>query len=206
MNAIQEIIKRLFLSGTISVAALIAGTSSVAAAVTRCEGSLVAGTYETVLVPKGKTCDVVGEVTVEQNVILQEGASLTNECNTFTVNGNFQGHGVKSVIMEGPSVSIHGNVSITGATGHVFLDDVSIGGNLNISDANGIDIIVLNSVIGGNALFQDNTLTDFLRFIIGGNTIAGNLVCGGNVTTPGTGGGGMTNTVGGKKIGQCSAL
>jgi hypothetical protein len=54
MNLTQEMIKRLFLSIVISVAALIAGTSSVAAAVTSCDGQLMAGTYETVLVPKGR--------------------------------------------------------------------------------------------------------------------------------------------------------
>src|SRR5262245_591758 len=212
MNPTQEMIKRLFLSFAISVAALIAGTSNAAAAVTRCQGPLPPGTYDTVLVPKGINCQVGvspvggGLVTVQGNVTLQEGASLTNDCNDFTVNGNLQGEGVNSVIIIGPTVRISGNVSITGATGHVFLDDVTIGGNLNISDSNGIDIILLNSVIAGNALVQDNTLTDFLRFIIGGNKIAGNLVCGDNAGTPGTGGEGMTNTVGGQKIGQCSAL
>ena len=53
MNPTQEMIKRLFLSVAISVAALIAGTSSAAAAVTRCDGPL-SGTHDTVLVPKAR--------------------------------------------------------------------------------------------------------------------------------------------------------
>jgi hypothetical protein len=84
MNRTQEMIKRLFLSIAISVAALIAGTSSAAAAVTRCEGLLPPDTHDTVLVPKGKICNVGGTVTVAQNVIVQEGASLTI-LGTFTV-------------------------------------------------------------------------------------------------------------------------
>src|SRR5262245_37879222 len=208
MNPTQEMIKRLFLSVAISVAGLLAGTSSAAAAVTRCEGLLVPGTYDTVLVPMGKTCEVNGPVTVQGNVILEEGASLTSECDTFNVNGNFLGDGWNSVIMIGDSVasaSIHGNVSITGATGEVFLDEVIIGGNLQISDSNGFQITVTFSNVAGNALFQNNTLTppgpDPL-FIISGNTISGNLVCSGNDPAPtGTG-----NDVGGRKTGQCSAL
>src|SRR5262245_32459632 len=106
MNPTQEIIKRLFLSIAISVATLIAGTSVATAAVTRCGGDFVGdipnshlkpGTYDTVLVPKGKTCEVVdGTVTVEQNVILQEGASLFGPQSSsvpFTVNGNLLGDG-----------------------------------------------------------------------------------------------------------------
>src|SRR5262249_48961842 len=113
MNHTQEIIKRLFLSIAISVAVLIAGTSSAAAAVTRCDGDLRAGTYDTVLVPKGKECSVVGDVIVEQNVILQEGASLFAH-SAFTVNGNLQGDGVKIVnLQQILMITIHGNVSIT---------------------------------------------------------------------------------------------
>src|SRR5262249_39982726 len=63
MNPTQEMIKRLFLSIAISVAAFIAGTSSVTAAPTMCDGFLPAGTYDTVIVPEGKTCTVAGGVT-----------------------------------------------------------------------------------------------------------------------------------------------
>jgi 5'-nucleotidase len=206
MNPTQEMIKRLFLSVAISVAGLLAGTSSAAAAVTRCDGSLSAGTYDTVLVPTGKTCVVIGPVTVEQNVILQEGASLRSECDTFTVNGNFLGDGVNSVSLIGDSVasaSIHGNVSITGATGEVFLDEVIIGGNLQISDSNGFQITVTSSQVAGNALFQANTLTTS-PFIISRNRITGNLVCSGNDPAPENQG--NPNNVAGQKIGQCSAL
>ena len=203
MNPTQEMIKRLFLSIAISVAALIAGTSSVAAAVTRCDGPL-SGTHDTVLVPEGKNCEVVDTVIVQGNVILQEGASLTIDCNVFTVNGNLLGDGVNSVIIkgEGDLVSIHGNVSITGATGEVQLDFVTIGGNLNISDSNGTKFIsVAQSQVAGNALFQNNT-TD--KFSITANRITGNLVCNGNNDAPLLGTGPNANTVGGQRIGQCS--
>src|SRR5262249_34028842 len=155
MNPTQEMIKRLFLSIAISVAALIAGTSSAAADVTRCDGVLQPGTYDTVLVPKGKNCSVVGDVTtVEGNVILQEGASILGVVGVFTVNGNLQGDGVRRINIFGlPSVeiTIHGNVSITGATDAANLIFVNIGGNLNISDSNGAGIFVEESQVNGNA-------------------------------------------------------
>src|SRR5262245_35710379 len=139
MNPTQEIIKRLFLSIAISVAALIAGTSSAAAAVTTCDG-ILSGTHDTVLVPKGRSCEVnEGFVTVEGNVILQEGASLLlfkgNEPpSSLTIIGNLLGDGVSEVHFE-ENTAIHGNVSITGATSQVTLQRVTIGGNLNISDS-----------------------------------------------------------------------
>src|SRR5262245_6637927 len=87
--------QNLTMSIAISVAVLIAGTS-IAAAVTRCDGQLHSGTYDTVLVPKGKTCALVdgGTHIVEQNVILQEGASLISIEPGFTINGNLLGYGV----------------------------------------------------------------------------------------------------------------
>src|SRR5262245_19549238 len=100
MNPTQEMIKRLFLSIAISVAALIAGTGSAAADVTRCDGTLPQGTYDTVIVPKGKICivgDGLGPVTVEGNVIVQEGASIQGVVGVFTVNGNLQGDGARRI-------------------------------------------------------------------------------------------------------------
>src|SRR4029453_1406894 len=116
----QEMIKRLFLSIAISVAALIAGTSSVTAAGTRGNGPFLdPGPSDAVLCPEGKECSVVGDVTVEQNVILREGASLIVQGSGFTVNGNLQGNGVSKVAIQrsptGPTITIQGNVSITGA-------------------------------------------------------------------------------------------
>src|SRR5262245_35603864 len=201
MNPTQKMIKRLFLSIAISVAALIAGTSSAAADVTRCDGQLASGTYDTVLVPKGKTCRVVGGlgVTVEQNLILQEGASLFTTVG-FTVNGNLQGDGVKIVNLQNiPMITIHGNVSITGATEEVALGDMIIGGNLNISDSNGL-VFFFDSQVTGNALFQNNTTTPPHGFGIAGNTIVGNLVCNGNNRAPEL----VSNTVSGQSIGQCA--
>ena len=197
MNRTQEMIKRLFLSIAISVAALIAGTSSVMAAVTRCNGPFLdPGTYDAVLVSKGKTCLVDVGVIVEQNVIVQEGASLAT-ANALTVNGNLLGNGVNSVLIIGGGNSIHGNVSITGAKGEVFLDHVTIGGNLNISNSNVGGIAVGASQVTGNALFQNNTTSSFG---IVTTVIFGNLVCNGNNPAPLV----VGNTVGGQGIGQCS--
>jgi hypothetical protein len=191
----QAMIKRLFLSIAISVAALIAGTSTAAAAVTRCDGQLASGTYDTVLVSKGKTCLVDVGVIVEQNVIVQEGASLAT-ANALTVNGNLLGNGVNSVLIIGGGNSIHGNVSITGAKGEVFLDHVTIGGNLNISNSNMGGIAVGASQVTGNALFQNNTTSSFG---IVTTVIFGNLVCNGNNPGPEL----VINTVSGQTIGQC---
>jgi|SRR5262245_12845104 len=224
MNPTQEMIKRLFLSIAISVAAFIAGTSSVTAAPTMCDGFLPAGTYDTVIVPEGKTCTVAGGVTVNGSVIVQEGASLQlDRFGTLTVNGsvilqeraslqvppnangttlivnvNLLGDGVSVVNLNGAAVTatILGNVSITGATGGVALHSASIGGNLNISDSNG-GVFANGLHVGGNALFLNNT-TDVT---IIGALIDGNLVCNGNDPAPVLQG---TITVGGKRIGQCA--
>jgi hypothetical protein len=145
---------------------------------------------------------VVGDVTVEGNVILQEGASLIVQGFGFTVNGNLQGNGVSKVTIQrsptGATITIHGNVSIAGATDEVDLFEVSIGGNLKISGSNGGPILVQNSQVAGNALFQNNTIDTAFGII--GNTIVGNLVCNGNDPAPVV----MNSTVSGQMSGQCS--
>jgi hypothetical protein len=104
---------------------------------------------------------------------------------------------VNSVII-GLNVTIHGNVSITGATGQVFLDHVTIGGNLKISDSN-VSVIAVASQVTGNALFQNNT-TNNGSFGIVDTVIFGNLVCNGNNPVPELV---EPITVSGRTIGQC---
>src|SRR5262249_21027281 len=82
-------------------------------------------------------------------------------------------------------------------TEEVALGDMTIGGNLNISDSNGL-VFFFDSQVTGNALFQNNTTTPPHGFGIAGNTIVGNLVCNGNNRAPEL----VSNTVSGQSIGQ----
>ena len=222
MNPTQKTIKRLFLSIAISVATLIAETSSAAAPRARCDGQLESGTYDTVEVLFGTPCFVDGAVvTVERNVIMRSFSSLTVRGGSqFTVNGNFLGdHGfltvresqftvngsvrVDEVIIRDSVATIHGDVtSFGGGTrGEILLRDVDIGG-LVITDFIGISIRVENSRITGNVLLQHNR-TSF-GFNLVSNQIVGNLVC--NDNNPGSRTPIMlsSNNVSGQANGQCA--
>jgi len=201
MNPTQQMIKRLFLSIAISVAALIAGTGSATADVTRCDGALPTGIYENLFVPKGGFCDVANvDVFVLQNVELQEGALLLVNGSNFTVNGNLNGDGVRiGESLDNLVVMINGNVTITGSRGFALLD-VNIDGQLHISRSGGFGSYrVENSRITGNVLLENNRRE--IRFVE--NQVVGNLSCNANDPAPVLGSP-DTNTVGGKRIGQCS--
>jgi hypothetical protein len=211
MNPTQEMVKRLFLSIAISVAALIAGTGSATADVTRCDEGcgpgeacfLESGTYDTLLVPKGTDCVVSGgrEVTVQNNVNVQEDASLLVQNSTFTVNGNLNGD---ILDIRNSVVMIIGNVTITGSRGFL-LQGVNIGGHLHISGSKGdgaacpcFTFGVENSSITGNVLLENNTTKFGIRFV--GNQVVGNVtVCHSNTPSPTWFG----NNVTGKIIGDC---
>jgi hypothetical protein len=202
MNSTQEMIKRLFLSIAISVAVLIAGTSSAAADVTICHGDLPSGTYDTVIVPKGAFCEVVFvEVTVQNNVIVQEDALLFVDGSTFTVNGNLQGDGLRigdrrenSVVMIHGNVTITGFVTITGSGSLGFvLRGVNIGGHLHITGAKEGGRVE-NSQITGNVILQN--ILRGIEFV--GNQVGGNVSCHRNTPSPR-----FISQVTGQIIGDC---
>jgi hypothetical protein len=207
-------VKRLSLRLTVLAAAFAAciGSASAQTALV-CSGPLNPGTYLSVTVPAGATCNlsVSGTVTVTNNVELEKGASLLHSTPalTFIVNGSLLARDASQIVLDGipgqTTLNIIGSVHLTGITRSVGLGRVSIGGTLFITDSTVRFLDVFKSNVGGSVLVRDNNSPSLSSIVIADNGIGGSLVCSGNMPAP------ILfnlppNTVGGNKVGQCSGL
>jgi len=130
---------------------------------------------------------------------------------TITVNGNVIGDNADTVLLNGTTVM--GNVQLSGGGGDIpwSIKNNMIGRNLKIEGVSADWLGVLFNNVGGNVSLTDITATDpgdpgRLVFVVR-NVIGKNLSC--ENLSPGVSGGffpGSVNVVGGRALGQCSAL
>lgn len=167
------------------------------------------------------TVNVGGNVRVNRGAILALGCSpfsvmtyepcegkFTND----TVGGNVSASHPYTMYLDGDT--IHGDViSIGGGPGlglpfvNFPVKDNSIGGSLIVKDWHGGWAGAIRNTVGGNLIFSRNvSVLDPDAMEVVTNTISGNLICHGNSPAVQVGdSGGSPNTVGGRKIGQCTA-
>jgi hypothetical protein len=164
-----------------------------------CTGILPAGTYDNVYVPENASCTLNSSVTVQGNVAVEAGGSLTTSYVLIVGSILSNNASVISIGLAGSS-TIGMNVTLVGTTGQASVLNSDIGGNLYISGSTSGSTLKINdngvpgNVIDLGNLTANNTIVN--------NAIAGNLVCVGNSQGP-TGG---NLVVGGKKVGQCAGL
>jgi hypothetical protein len=178
---------------------------------TSCTGSVFGQTINgNLVVPDGASCSIA-HVSVTGNVLVGTGAILVVADNV-TISGNLQANQCKTVFIQplGGPVSVGGSVAIRSCTPQADQrlgyrafpgsPPVTIGGNF-LCQSNSHPCRAEGgfvSQITGNATISGNTGgTSF----VGGNTIGGNLLCFGNTSVAGG-----SNTVGGKRLGQCAGL
>ena len=184
-----------------------------------CTGSLAAGSYTNLTVPKGASCSLGSGVTVTSNVTAAPGATLA--IFTATVNGNVT-MAMGTTLATGFGATINGNVlsqdanliqigegsrfatnlSLAGTTGSIEITTSNIGGNLTITGTTGLSILVADNTISTNLVLAGNNTTGDDALLA--NTIAGSLTCVNNTPPPTNNG--QLNTVGGHKAGQCAGL
>jgi predicted acyltransferase (DUF342 family) len=174
---------------------------------TSCTGSLSGQTINgNLVVPDGASCRIGDNVSVTGNVLVGTGAFLRVPGGNVTISGNLQANRCKTVAIEpqGP-VSVGGSVAIHSCTpqanqllGYFALDaSVTIAGSF-LCQSNSGPCTALRGSIGDNATISQNTGG---TSNVSGNTIGGNLLCFGNTSVAGG-----SDTVGGKKLGQCAGL
>lgn len=164
-----------------------------------CTGTLPAGTYNNVNVPRNASCTLNSSATVQGNVTVAAGASLTTSF--AVINGSILSNNaaVISVGLDGSS-TIGMNVTLLGTIGEALIENDMIGGNLQISGSTTSGTVEINdNNVTGNVTFLSNTSGSN---VIMNNSIGGNLVCVGNNPVPT----GSNTTVGGHKTGQCAGL
>ena len=169
----------------------------------------------------------LGTVHVRRNVRVNRGAILALGCSpgsvmTFepcegkftndTVGGNVAASHPYTMYLDGDT--IHGFVySIGGGPGlglpfvNFPVKDNTIGGNLIVKGWQGGWAGAIRNTVGGNLIFSRNvSVLDPDAMEVVTNTISGNLICHGNSPAVQVGDSmGLPNTVGGQKIGQCTA-
>lgn len=130
------------------------------------------------------------------------------------VGGNVIANGAASLYLSG--MTVRGNVMVNGGgdpTRNLPIKDDTIGGNLIIHGWSGLWFGVIRDIVGGNVIVEHNTASnpsedpgsDSSEIVT--NTISGNLICHANVPAAQFGDtGGLPNTVGGQKIGECAGL
>jgi len=171
-----------------------------ARAQTICTGTLAAGAYTNVSVPKNAVCVLGVGVTVTGNVTVASGAAMG--IHGATVNGSVLSNDANTVDLELAHVGT--NVSLVGTTIEAVAIESMIGGNVQIiGNTAGSEIFVRGSTVTGNVLLQSNT-TAAGEDLIPGNTIGGNLTCVGNAPPPSNEG--SPNNVSGNEVGQCAGL
>jgi hypothetical protein len=150
---------------------------------TRCTGAEGQVTIDGAVVA-GPGCNL-SETTVEGNVTVEPGGSLTtNPGSTTVITGNLQSTQATEVILEAGG-SIGGNVQIQGTTGLSLIASSMVKGNVEIHN-NVAFVAVLFETVGRNVTVQNNT--GGAGFKIGtvevhNSTVAGNVTVGNNTLT-----------------------
>jgi hypothetical protein len=123
---------------------------------TQCTGPLPPGTYITVVVPEGASCEINGNTTV-RNVQVLAGGNLATSAATIT--GNITGVDV-GFISVGTGTEVGKNVTIGGET--VIVSDAEIGGNVRISGSEGAAFLT-SSFVGRNVTIVDTSGFPFIE-------------------------------------------
>ena len=156
-----------------------------------CDGQVIGGTVENLIVDDGSTC-VLDGTHITGNLFVNTGATLL--ARDIRVGGNIQAEGAASVDVGG-STTVGGNIQIKQGL-EARVDAVRLGGDLQL-DMNSGNLIAAGNIIDGNLQVFQNSGGVVLSF----NRVAENLQCKENSPAP-TGGG---NTAGSKED-QCESL
>jgi len=216
--------KRTFLAAAVSFTfvALGVGASDAPAASTRCTGDITGVTITGKLIA-GPGCYLNAGVIVNGNVVVGKGGSFGSF--DSTINGNVTSHGGTSVYIDRYTI-VHGNVEIVGATeaasvlhstivgsvllkktsGHFWVNENGISGNLKVSQNTGDgsyspDGDFAFNEIGGNFDIRNNRGVIELE----GNGITGILNCHNNHPPVTLGDGNTAGTAKGECAGGPSA-
>jgi len=121
-----------------------------------CTGTLAAGTYDNVIVPKNASCTLNSSVAIQGNVMVAAGGSLTTAF--AVINGNVLSHdaAVISLGLAG-TTEIGMNVTLLGTTGEALILNNNIGGNVQITGSTtGSAVEINDNNVTGNVIVLSN--------------------------------------------------
>jgi hypothetical protein len=162
------------------------------------------------------TVHVTGNVKVGAGAVLGLGDYDPNlPHDSAIVDGNITANHPLTLYLGG--ITIHGNLVSNGGgdpTRNFPIKDDTIDGNVAIQGWSGLWMGVIRVTAGGNVIVSKNTAADPTTLPgsdsteVMTNDIAGNLICHRNTPAAQVNAldGGLPNTVGGRKIGECAGL
>lgn len=186
-------------------------TSASASGGFTCTGTLPSGTYGSVSVPAGATCDGTNaHIRVSGGVSVGQGATfiLGDEAGDGGgwINGGVSADGASSLQLH--FAHVNGSVSMLGGSGYFSdLEDDTINGGVTIEGYSGFWLGFIRNTVNGTVTISRNAMADPDAIEIVTNQISGNLVCHANAPDGPTVGdsGGLPNQVRGQKVDQCNA-
>jgi len=212
---------RTLLAMTVGAVLLICTPGAAVAArnVTRCTGTLAAGSYGKVVVPAGAACLSEGPVTVRGGLFVEPGATLVlgneeNPVDTGTISGGVHANNPASVQIH--FTTINGGVDVHGGSGPFggpfditwnAIEDNRINGGATVEGYDGFWFGFIRNHVNGSVNLKNNVLLDPDGNEYVTNTIHGGLNCSGNSPAPQVGDSeGSPNRVTGRTTGQCAGL
>ena len=193
---------------------------------TNCSGFISGTIDDDLIIPSGSTCEVIGPLTVNGEIIVNSGASFfgnvggtiignieATNCdlifiNQFSITGNIQTVGCNRVFVVN-TATVQGNIILERTQIIAIVADSASAGNIQIIDGVGSSYQVWRSTTIGNIQIEGNTITDPSSptpSFVGGNTIGGNLICFDNFPVPALGSLPLNSTPNGNGLGDCSGL
>jgi hypothetical protein len=185
--------------GGVLLLLLPASASAASSSVTACVGTLAPGTYQSLVVPAGATCDLgVGPVRVLAGVQVGSGASFVLGFDggpaTGTIGGGLTADNAAEVIVH--DAQINGGVTVQGGSGPfgctpfgaciTLLEGNSINGGATINGYNGFFLGFIRNHVNGSVTISNNLQT-LDEIDIGSNVVHGSLTCAGNNPLENTG-------------------
>lgn len=168
---------------------------------TTCDGTLAPGTYQSIVVPAGATCDAgIGPITVRAGITVGAGGTFILGFEggpaTGTIGGGVRAQNAAQVLIH--NAVIMGGVMVQGGAGAfgcaepyggvcaTDFEDNTISGGVTINGYDGFWLgFIRNTVNGTTTLTNNNQFMDEID--IGSNTVNGNLNCSGNTPLENTG-------------------
>jgi len=184
---------------------------------TTCIGTLHAGKYHKVIVPKDAVCLSNGPVRILSGLWIQPGATFVlgseeSPGSTGTINAGV--HATDPASVQIHFATINGGIRIHGGSGPFgppfdvtwnAIEDNSIHGGVRITGYTGFWMGFIRNHVSGSVTLANNTLADPDGNEYVTNTIRGTLRCWGNDPAPQVGDSqGSPNAVTGRKTGQCA--
>jgi hypothetical protein len=178
-----------------------ASANAASSSATACAGTLAPGTYQSIVVPAGQTCDLgVGPVQVLSGVQVGSGASFVLGFDggpaTGTIGGGLAADHAAEVIVHDARIS--GGVTVHGGSGPfgctqpfapvciTLLESNSINGGVTINGYTGFFLGFIRNHVNGSTTISNN-VQSLDEIDIGSNVIHGSLTCAGNNPTENTG-------------------